>query len=166
ALIAEWNSLSPKERWEFGIAFGAKATLTGEDEKVLNYLMGEDGKDVWSTLATTLTRHPDRERVVKFLEERITNETSRKANYYQALGIMKVVNAESLLRQEADDFERCFTALLEAPRDKVLDYIACIESLLMITQQGSLKDKLRPLQAHSDSIVQTWVRRALGENQG
>ena len=41
-----WPNFSRHERWEFAMAYGSKPTMTVEDEKILNYLMGETGRDI------------------------------------------------------------------------------------------------------------------------
>src|ERR1700727_2203358 len=86
-----WPNFSRHERWEFAMAYGSKPTMTVEDEKILNYLMGEAGRDIWWSLPMILVRYPDRARVLQFLQDRIEEANTSKANYYQVVGLMHAV---------------------------------------------------------------------------
>jgi hypothetical protein len=142
------------------MAYVSKPTMTVEDQKILNYLMGEAGRGIWEMIPGILTRHPDRTRVLQFLKHRIEEDHASKANYYQALGVMKASEAESLLREEMDRLE---AGVKEPPNESriEIDYIACVEALFALSHDASLKKKLEPFLKYGDKAIQYQAGQAL-----
>ena len=52
-----------------------------------------------------LVRYPDRARVLQFLQDRIEEADTSKANYYQVVGLMHAVEMGPLLRKELESLE-------------------------------------------------------------
>jgi hypothetical protein len=158
-ILAAWPNYSAKQRWEFGIAYVSKPTITKEDEKILDYLMSDDGKDIWEMIPVILTRLPDQARVLQFLKDRIEESSTRKANYYQALGLIGGLEAGPLLRKDLLTLE----AQLKAHTNRSgieIDFIACVEALWVLFREEGLKEKLKPFLDHADKAIQYQARQA------
>lgn len=164
ALITAWSAFSARQQWEFALAYRSKQTITVDDEQILNYLMGDDGRDVWAMLPTMLTRHRDRPRVLRFLKERIESAQNGKANYYQAIGIMHAPDEESLLRRELTSLESQMSSSPSSSISDIVDYIACVAALFALSSQPSDLKKLEPFLNHPDVAVRFQARQALGKD--
>jgi hypothetical protein len=105
-----------------------------------------------------LVRYPDRARVLQFLQDRIEEADTSKANYYQVVGLMHAVEMGPLLRK----LESLEAKLKEPPSGAriEIDYISCINALFMLFQETALKEKLKPFLSSTDRPIQYQARQA------
>lgn len=80
-----WPQLSPRDRLDLCIAYHAKREITKADERILNIMMERGDEVIWSELASVLTGHRDRDRVLAFLRKRAREQTKFVANYFRTL---------------------------------------------------------------------------------
>src|ERR1700727_1716438 len=106
-----------------------------------------------------LVRHPDRARVLQFLQDRIEEAGMHKANYYQVAGLMHAVEMGPLLRRELESLE----AKLKDPPSGArieIDYISCVDALLLLFQETGLREKLKPFLSSTDRVIQYQAKQA------
>jgi hypothetical protein len=105
-----WPWMNEMERMDFASNFHLKETWTENDSEVLGILMNDGDDNIWGTCALAMLRHPDQNRAVEFLIERVKrNESDRPPlNYIQALGIAGDRRAVPVIRPY---YEKCLKAM-------------------------------------------------------
>src|SRR5579859_4098870 len=86
---AQWPAMNTNERYDFAASFSGSNERSNTE--ILEFLLQEGDDDVWPICAMTFLELPDRDRVVKFLIERVEKNTEKEPplNYIQALGLAK-----------------------------------------------------------------------------
>jgi len=81
--------MGERERMDFASNFHVKEIWTDNDTEILEIIMNDGNDHIWSSCALAMLRHPDRNRAVEFLIERVRCTKSERPplNYTQALGI-------------------------------------------------------------------------------
>jgi hypothetical protein len=110
SLRSLWPRMNAQDRAEFAGAFSRKPKWTSNDTKILETIMADGDDRVWGILGLTLLRHPDRDRVVRFLIERLNDPSIERGgmtlNYLQALGISGDRRAAEAIRPYYDEFRK------------------------------------------------------------
>jgi hypothetical protein len=118
---AQWPEWSLQERVEFLSAYSVKKDLLDEDLCIMDFLMEKSDEYTPSVMAGSLTRYPDRTKVIKFLSGSLKLSGS-KANQLFALGTMGSSTA-------ADEIQALVQLLATKPHRDAwdnLDYVyAC-----------------------------------------
>jgi hypothetical protein len=83
-----WPVWSTEDRAEFMSAYAVKPDISDEDVCILDFLMENANEYVASIMAGSLTRHPDRAKVVVFLSVSLQSEAGSKANQLFVLGML------------------------------------------------------------------------------
>src|SRR4051794_19385934 len=83
----QWPKWSIQERVEFLTAYSVKKNLSNEDLCIMDFLMEQSDEYTPSVMAGSLTRYPDRTKVIKFLSGSL-KLSGKKANQLFALGTM------------------------------------------------------------------------------
>lgn len=82
SFASRWPTMTPTERHGFAFAYSAKAEFTSDDEQIVNLIMRDGDEHVWNCLATfVVTRHPERDRVLSFIRDRLEKSPDGPANY-------------------------------------------------------------------------------------
>jgi hypothetical protein len=166
---AHWPTMSTNERYDFAMS------VSGSEERsnieILEFLLQEGDDDVWPICAMAFLEHPDRGRVVKFLIERVQQNTDEDPplNYIQALGLAKDRRATAAILPY---YEKC-RAEMEAekttgvPENVVFgpipypDYFSICEALLKIEGSSEYEQAIRKYLDHPNEQVRYWAEHAL-----
>ena len=107
-----WPSMSEIERLDFVQSFWNKATWNSNDTEILEIVMRDGNDALWGQCAQAFLKHPDRERAVGFLIERLAKCESghEPLNYIQALGISRHPRAASAIRPYYEKYRTAICA--------------------------------------------------------
>jgi hypothetical protein len=109
-----WPGWTVEEQVEFLTAYAVKEELSQEDLCILDFLMENSDEYTPSIIAGSLTRHPNRAKVVDFLSSSLRAPTGDKTNQLFVLGILGdpaanndiQVLAHRLVSEKENDFWR------------------------------------------------------------
>lgn len=169
-----WLEMSPDARGEFCGAFSAKANWTSNDAEIIDTIL-EDGNDtLWWSLSLTLLKHPDRERMVNFLIERLRDPRIKHGggtlNYIQALGISRDRRAATAIKPYYEEFRRAVKAEAQIgiPSDVVFGpipyhaYFAAAGAMVQTDGSPEYEMEIREYFGHPNEQVRYWAEHALG----
>jgi hypothetical protein len=164
SIIKRWPDLSLEERNEFANAFADKPELTHEDERILNFLMEAGEPITWMTIAPLLPRHRDRERVLRFVLEKIGGIQHHNANFFQALELMADKRALPALRADYDDYREALgTGLGSVSPPDYTDYLYCCAALWRISGSVEYKQVIEEALKSQDNSVRTTAEMLLSK---
>jgi hypothetical protein len=111
-LRQRWPTMNEDERLEFGFNWSSKRTWSDNDTEILEIVIEHGNDRLWTHCTSAFPRHPDRDRAVRFLVERLQNYESghEPLNYFQALGIMKDRRAAGAIRPYYENYRRAVEA--------------------------------------------------------
>jgi len=164
-LSRRWPGMKAEERSDFALAFGAKTTPEGDDESVLSFLMSAGDEPIWRMIALKLTKHRDRDAVVRFLGERIKESEDSKGNYYQAAEELADVRLLGVLEEDFDRLSSSIQSIspqsyLDAARAR--DYLQLCRTLATITGHDQYLAIVRSALGHSSELVRRKAQLLLG----
>jgi hypothetical protein len=169
-----WPEMSSGARSEFCSAFNAKPTWTSDDTEILDAIL-EDGDDnLWWWLSLTLLKHPDRERIVNFLIERLSDPTISHGggtlNYIQALGISGNRRAAAAIKPYYEEFKNALKveSQIGVPGDVFFGpipyhaYFATAGAMVKTDGSAEYENEIRQYFDHPSEQVRYWAENALG----
>jgi hypothetical protein len=171
SLVTRWPSMTANERLDFVQAYSAKREFTSEDEAITSLIMSDGDDYLWSALAKFMLRHPHRDKILGFLRERVQNYRENPANYIQALGLAKDLDAVPLLTSYLTEYRRVAEGVTEhesAPFEEVVPiakYIWCCQALWLITGSQDYESEIRKYTVHPHNNVRTWAKYALAVSE-
>jgi hypothetical protein len=167
-----WPSMDERERLDFASNFHHKETWTDNDTEILEIIMNDGDDRVWSSCALAMLRHPDRNRVVEFLIDRVQHAESERPplNYTQALGITKDRRAISSIRPYYDEYLKAMEAeaVSGVPDDvfwgpiPYFPFLCIAGSLYQIEGSSEYEQAIRKYFDHPKEQVRYWAEHALG----
>ena len=166
-----WPGMSEHERHDFAANFHVKNDWIENDSEILDIIM-QDGSDlIWRSCSFAMLRHPDRNRVVEFLIERVEcNESAHPPlNYMQALGLAGDLRAVPVIRPY---YEKCLKAMeTEAATGVPADvfrgpvpyhaFLAIAGDLFKLTHAQEYEQAIRKYFDHANEQVRWWAEHAL-----
>lgn len=160
-----WPTLTEESKLEFANAYSVKPKLSPEDTEILNFLMVAGDEPVWSALALLLTKHTDRQRVLRFLIDRVDKAEGSRANYYQALQRVGDATTVPTLRAAYEKY-RTEIDSFRAPdksRDilRYMDYLRCCATLYALDGSQEYRLAINQMLNHSDERVRDFARQIL-----
>ena len=168
-----WPEMKERERLDFASNFQAKKEWTDNDTEIVEIIMQNGSDLILSACALAMLRHPDRNRVVEFLLERVRHSESEQPplNYMQALGLASDPRAVTVIRPY---YEKCLKAMeAEAvtgvPDDVVFGpvpyhaFLAIAGVLFKITRSEEYGQAIRKYFDHPNEQVRYWAEHALDE---
>jgi hypothetical protein len=166
-----WPGMGENQRLDFVQNFWAKPRWDSNDAEILDVVM-QDGSDlVWEHCAQAFLKHPDRERAVSFLVERLKKcETEHEPlNYIQALGMSKDPRAASAIRPYFEKYRTAMEAekTTGVPDDVVFGpipyyaYFVAAGALLEIEGSAEYEQAIRSFLGHQHEQVRWWAEHAL-----
>lgn len=165
SIIRRWPALSFDERIEFANAFAVKPELTSEDERILEFLMDAGDLYIWMTIAPLLPHHRNRERALAFLLERVKEERREKANFFQALELMRDVRAVPALRAAYENYRSSFRrprrAAGEPEEPDYSDYLQCCKALWALEGSPQYREAIEELSKSPVSSLRSLAERLL-----
>ena len=166
---AHWPTMSTSERYDFAASFSG--SYERSNTEILEFLLQEGDDDVWPMCAMAFLDHPDRDRVVKFLIERVEQNTEKEPplNYIQALGLAKDRRATAAILPY---YEKCREAVeaeetTGVPENVVFGpipyhaYFSICEALLKIEGSPEYEQAIRKYLDHPNEQVCWWAEHAL-----
>lgn len=165
-ISALWDSLDESQRLGFAKAFAQKSPLNEEDEEVHEFLMVKGDEKVWSEIALSLTRHSDKKKVLNFLLDRLATGTEPKANFIQALYVLRDGAALSRLHDLHGRLSGKIK-LQQAEPDHwvVFDYFKCCEALAFLENEERYREEIRPFLSHPDRVIRAQAEMAFAGPQ-
>ena len=168
SIIASWTSFSLNEQLEFAQAYSLKPSLTLEDEKILNFLMEVGPPGVWVNIALLLCRHPDRERVFRFLATRAEEDQDHRANFYSGLETLNDPRSIPILKRQYEKYRNSEALVKRGPLDRsesfqLFDYLYCCRALMSVEGSTEYQAALKELLTHSDNLVRKTAERLLSQ---
>jgi hypothetical protein len=166
-----WPALNERERLDFASNFHRKKDWTDNDTEILEIIM-QDGSDlIWSACALAMLRHPDRNRAVEFLLERVRQSESEHPplNYIQALGLAGDPRAVPVIRPYYEEYLNAMEAeaVTCVPEDVFFGpvpyhaFLAIVGNLFKITRSGEYEQAIRKYFDHPNEQVRWWAEHAL-----
>lgn len=172
-LRKRWAAMSENDRLDFALHFWNKENWSANDTELLEIVTQDGGDDrIWQHCAQALLKHPDRERAVRFLIERLEKYKGEcePLNYIQVLGLFKDSRAIPFIRPY---YEKSRTVLGSEKQTGIPDdvffgpipyhaYFTACGALLAITGSEEYEQGLREYLNHSNEQVRWWAEHALG----
>jgi hypothetical protein len=99
-----WPQWDKRQRMEFAFIWNAKGAWTDNETEVLEIIMADGDDDVWQNCNQAFLKHPDRNRAVSFLLDRVLHYTlNHELNhgplgYVEVLGMAKDTRAVAAIR--------------------------------------------------------------------
>ena len=149
-----WGRWSPAEQLTFANAFILKPVLTSEDYKIVTFLMAQGSRPVWTAIAHLLPQHPDHDRAIAFLLERVLAKDRSPACYFRALASIGDPRAIPVLQQRYQEYSANLAPFDE--RDfwsEITDYLECCAALWRLQDSPEYEDAVRQLFSHPDAAV-------------
>ena len=166
-----WPSMTERERLDFASNFHVKENWTDNDTDILEIIM-HDGSDlIWSSCALAVLRHPDRNRAIEFLIERIVSSESEDPplNYMQALGLMGAERAVPVIRPYYEKYLKAMEAetVTGVPDDVFFGpipyhaFLSIAGDLFRITRSHEYEVAISGYFDHTNEQVRWWAEHAL-----
>lgn len=167
-----WPTMNEREKVDFASNFHNKNEWTPNDTEILEIIM-QDGSDrVWSSCALAMLKHPDRNRAVTFLIERVQRSESEDPplNYMQALGLAGNPRAVPVIRPYYEKYLKAMEAEVAVgiPDDVFFGpvpyhaFLAIAGDLFSITHSDEYEQAIRKYFEHPKEQVRWWAEHALG----
>jgi len=160
------------ERLDFASNFHVKETWTENDTEILEILMNDGNDQIWSNCALATLKHPDRNRAVEFLIDKVQRGESERPplNYMQALGLAGDRRAVPAMRPYYHKYLKAMEAESEAgvPDDVFRGpipyhaFLAIAGSLFRIEGSNEYEQAIRKYFDHPKEQVRYWAEHALG----
>ena len=161
-LRREWDGFTPEEKCEFALAYNAKANISTEDHKILQYLMEAGSDEIWPNIALALTRLPDKDRVLAFLIARIEG-TRYSPNYLQALEVLADPRAVEALTRSFHALQTRISAAGEALTDEssraLHNFLYCCRALVKLAGSKEATAALDRMESFPDERIQEIAKR-------
>jgi hypothetical protein len=171
SFATRWPTMTPAERFDFTQAYCAKAEFTSDDERIVNLIMNDGDEHVWCRLATfVVTRHPQRDRVLSFVRDKLARSPNNPDNYIQALGIAKDQRAVPILLPYHEEYCKAARAVPQREDQSIQDiapiakFIWCSKALWKITDSEAYANHIRAYLKHPHSQARWWAEHALAED--
>jgi hypothetical protein len=167
-----WPLMNEAERLEFCFCWSSKRLWSANDAEILEIVMRDGSDRLWTSCTFAFTRHPDRERAVSFIVERLENFGSedKPLNYFQALGILKDRRAAAAIRPYYEKYQAAVQAeaVIGVPEDVVFGpipyfpYLCACGALVQVDGAPEYEQEIRKYLEHSNEQVRYWAEHALG----
>jgi hypothetical protein len=171
ALRQRWPMMSEDERLEFGFNWSSKSAWNDNDTEILEIIMEVGNDKLWTSCTFAFTRHPDRDRAVSFLVERLQNYEggNEPLNYFQALGILKDSRAARAIRPYYEKYRKAVETetAMGVPDDVVFgpipyfQYLCACGALVKVDGPPEYEQAIRKCFDHPSEQVRYWAEHVL-----
>ena len=165
-----WPNMDERERLDFVQNFWSKPNWNENDTEILEIIM-QDGNDrLWESCAQAFLKHPDRDRIIRFLIQRLEQQTDHEPlNYIQALGLSKDARAVPAIRPYFEKYRKGMESekATGVPDDVVFGpipyhpYFVAAGALLKIDGSSEYEQAIRQYLNHQSEQVRYWAEHAL-----
>jgi hypothetical protein len=166
-----WPQWGRRQRIDFAFNWHAKGTWTDNDTGILEIIIADGDDDVWQSCTQAFLKHPDRNRVVRFLVERVLHHTLKHEplNYFQVLGMARDVSAVAALRLFYEKYKKIVDAepVLGVQEDvfrgpiPYFPYLVAAGTLFKITGSPEYEQSIRKFFDHEKEQARYWAEHAL-----
>jgi hypothetical protein len=166
-----WPTMNESDQLDFVSNFYVKDTWNENDTEILEIVMLDGNDFVWRYCALAFLKHPDRDRAVRFLIERMQHHESgyEPLNYIQALGIAGDRRAVPAIRPYYEEYLQGLEAetAIGVPDDVVFGpipyhaYFATAGALFKIDGSQEYELGIRKYFDHPNEQVRWWAENAL-----
>ncbi len=158
-LEARWGGWDEGERVQFAQAFSDKPVLSGEDERILDFLMKQDGEMVSSSIATAVAKLPDRKRVAGFLTDSLKAFPKTRGNFLCALARLAAPETTPDLLSV---YMECSRKVGKGVRDydSLSDLLYCSAALYRTTKEQKYLDLVNSHLQHPDDQLRSTAENA------
>ncbi len=166
-----WPSMSERERMDFASNWWTKRTWTDDDTEILEIIMADGDDNVWQSCTQAFLKHPDRNRAVSFLVDRVLHYPLKHEplNYFQVLGMSQDKRAVEAIRPFYEKYKKAVDAEAEVGvQDDVFwgpipyfPYLTAAGALFKITGSSEYEQSIRKFFDHENEQVRYWAEHAL-----
>jgi len=166
-----WPSMDERERMDFAHNWWPKRTWTGDDTEILDIIMADGDDDIWQCCTQAFLKHPDRDRAVNFLVDRVLHYRleHEPLNYFQVLGMSKDKRAVPAILPCYEKYRKAMDAeaVVGVPDDvfrgpiPYFPYLMAAGALFKITSSPEYKQSIRKFFDHANEQVRYWAEHAL-----
>jgi hypothetical protein len=164
------NGINVRE-WIFAHNWCSKNSWTPEDTKILEIIMADGDDDLCQSCNFAFLKHPDRNRVVSFLIDRLSRYTltHEPLNYFQVLGMATDKRAVPAILQFYEKYKKAVAneAVIGVPDDvfrgpiPYFPYLSSAGALFKITGSPEYEQSIRKFLGHEKEQVRYWAEHAL-----
>ena len=163
--------MNERERLDFASNFHERQEWTANDTEILEIIMQDDSDCIWSSCALTMLKHPDRNRALTFLIERVQRtESEHTPLNMQALGLAGDSRAVPVIRPYYENYLKAMQAEMATgiPDDVFFGpvpyhaFLAIAGDLLSITHSEEYQQAIRKYFDHPNEQVRWWAEHGPG----
>lgn len=156
---SQWSSWKEPERIAFSHAFGSKPTFSREDERILDFLMDYGNERVCVSIAPALPKHSQKERVRKFLTDRLHRGTEPKANFIHALAVLGDSEAIPALRSIHSRLSAEISEAGSAAEEwSIFDFVSCCAALMKLENSPQYAEEIRAFLDHPSRAIRNFSK--------
>jgi hypothetical protein len=164
AIKKQWPGLSPSEKQEFSTAFGSQPPRDNDDQNILQFLMEVGPEEVWRNIAVLLPFHTRPDVALAFLIDKVQHGSSSRADYYQAIELLRGMEAVPILRRHFDEYRSLLFPKVEGDNvDLWINYLQCGKTLFNLTQDLTYLSELKRAQRSASLELQAHALRIVHE---
>jgi hypothetical protein len=166
-----WAQWDQHQRMDFASNWWIKTTWTENDTEILEIIMADDDDQIWESCTQAFLNHPDRNRAVSFLINRVTNYNldHEPLNYFQVLGMSKDERGVTAILPFYEKYRKAVNneAVLGVPDDvfwgpiPYFPYLCAAGALFEITGSPEYEQSIRQFFDHAREEVRCWAEHAL-----
>jgi hypothetical protein len=181
----QWPQWCQCQRIDFAFHWHTKGTWTDNDTEILEIIMADGDDDVWQECTQAFLKHPDRNRAVRFLVDRVLyhtlNPEKRKRErfrdhepliYFQVLlGMAKDTRSVAAIRPFYEKYKKIVDTtepVLGVEEDvfwgpiPYFPYFVTAGALFKISGSPEYEQSIRRFVDHEKEQVRYWAENALG----
>lgn len=151
----QWDSWAESEKIAFAHAFSQKPTFSLEDERILGFLIDVGSERVWASVAGGLPRHSDRNRILKFLMDRLKSGSEPKANYASALAALGDLRAVPALEDLHGQLASAISSRSTTDNSVILDFVLCCFALAKLKTSDAYRKQIEQFLTHPDQGIRS-----------
>ncbi len=167
----QWPQWSQRQRLDFSFNWMCKQNWTDEDTQILEIIMADGDDQIWENCAQVFLKHPDRERIVHFLIDRVMHYPMQgePLNYFQVLGMSRDLRAVPAMHPFYEKYKKAVDAeaIIGVPTDVFFGpipyhaFLSTAGSLFEITGSSEYEQAIRKFFEHEHKQVRYWAQHAL-----
>ena len=167
----QWPQWDQGQRMDFASNWQAKSAWTDDDTEILEIIMADGDDNVWQSCTQAFLKHPDRNRAVSFLVDRVLRYALKHEplNYFQVLGMAKDMRAVSAIRPFHEKYKKIVdTEAVVGVQEDVFrgpipyfPYLVSAGALFKITGSSEYEQSIRKFFDHDKEQVRYWAEHAL-----
>ena len=166
-----WPHWDRQQRMDFAANWWVRNTWTDNDTAILEIIMADGDDDIWQSCTQAFLKHPDRDRAVSFLIDRLSHYSLQHEplDYFQVLGMSQDKRAVTPILPFYEKYQRGIEreASIGVPDDvfrgpiPYFPYLVTAGALFKITGASEYEEAIRKFFDHENEQVRYWAEHAL-----